>query len=226
MADPAALETWDGEDVRLSDTILARLSEAYRKFRNTFRWALGNLSDFDFATDSVAPSEMHEMDLWVLSRTEKLVADCLAAVRVQADKKKIALKTDIPYPRPSIRGDALRLRQILINLLSNAVKFTEAGSVAVSLVCEADHSMSLVVTDTGIGMSPDEVTVALEPFGQIENAITKKYEGAGLGLPLAKRLVEIHGGQLIITSAKGKGTVIRAQLPADRVTWPVSVAAE
>jgi len=67
------------EDVRLSDTILARLSEAYRKFRNTFRWALGNLGDFDPVTDSVAPSEMQEIDLWVLSRTEKLVADCLAS---------------------------------------------------------------------------------------------------------------------------------------------------
>jgi isoleucyl-tRNA synthetase len=67
------------EDVRLSDTILARLSEAYRKFRNTFRWALGNLNDFDPTIDSVPPSEMQEIDLWVLSRTEKLVADCLAS---------------------------------------------------------------------------------------------------------------------------------------------------
>jgi len=67
------------EDVRLSDTILARLSEAYRKFRNTFRWALGNLGDFDPATDSVFPADMQEIDLWVLSRTEKLVADCLAS---------------------------------------------------------------------------------------------------------------------------------------------------
>jgi isoleucyl-tRNA synthetase len=67
------------EDVRLSDTILARLSEAYRKFRNTFRWALGNLSDFDPAIDSVSPAEMQEIDLWVLSRTETLVADCLAS---------------------------------------------------------------------------------------------------------------------------------------------------
>jgi isoleucyl-tRNA synthetase len=66
------------EDVRLSDTILARLSEAYRKFRNTFRWALGNLSDFDPTTDSVSPADMQEIDLWVLSRTEKLVSDCLA----------------------------------------------------------------------------------------------------------------------------------------------------
>jgi signal transduction histidine kinase len=68
--------------------------------------------------------------------------------------------------------------------------------------------------------------VALEPFGQVENAITKKYEGAGLGLPLAKRLVELHGGELIIMSAKGAGTAIRVQLPADRVAWPVRVAAE
>jgi isoleucyl-tRNA synthetase len=67
------------EDVRLSDTILARLSEAYRKFRNTFRWALGNLSDFDPVRDAVPPAEMHEIDLWVLSRTEKLVSDCLAS---------------------------------------------------------------------------------------------------------------------------------------------------
>jgi isoleucyl-tRNA synthetase len=66
------------EDVRLSDTILARLSEAYRKFRNTFKWALGNLSDFDPATDAVSPAEMQEIDLWILSRTETLVSDCLA----------------------------------------------------------------------------------------------------------------------------------------------------
>jgi two-component system, cell cycle sensor histidine kinase PleC len=156
----------------------------------------------------------------------QLVANSMAAVRVQADKKKIALITDIADTRPLIRGDALRLRQVLINLLSNAVKFTETGRVIVSLVCEADNCVSLVVTDTGIGMSPDEVTLALEPFGQVENAITKKYEGAGLGLPLAKRLVELHDGQLIIDSAKGTGTAIRVQLPAERIAWPVSEAAE
>jgi isoleucyl-tRNA synthetase len=67
------------EDVRLSDTILARLSEAYRKFRNTFKWALGNLNDFDPAADAVSPAEMQEIDLWILSRTETLVSDCLAS---------------------------------------------------------------------------------------------------------------------------------------------------
>jgi two-component system cell cycle sensor histidine kinase PleC len=69
----------------------------------------------------------------------------------------------------------VRLRQIVINLLANAVKFTEAGSVTVSLAW--DHSLSMTVTDTGIGMSHDEIAIALEPFEQVENAITKTYEG-------------------------------------------------
>jgi|SRR5665213_1978953 len=152
----------------------------------------------------------------------EIVAASLAAVRVQADKKKIALAVHIPPRTPFIRGDALRLRQVLINLLSNAVKFTEAGQVTVSVACDARRGLSVTVADTGIGMSPDEVAVALEPFGQIENAIIKKYEGTGLGLPLAQRLVELHGGRLIIESVKGVGTTINVQLPAERLVRSVS----
>jgi signal transduction histidine kinase len=154
-----------------------------------------------------------------------LVAASLAAVRVQADRKKIQLAADIPRPVPLVRGDALRLRQILINLLSNSVKFTESGHVRVSIECDLAHGFSFTVTDSGIGMSADEIALALEPFGQIENAITKKYEGTGLGLPLAKRLVELHGGRLIIASTKGAGSTVRVQLPAERIVQPVSEAA-
>jgi two-component system cell cycle sensor histidine kinase PleC len=155
-----------------------------------------------------------------------LVSGSLAAVRVQAEKKNLELLVDIPSMRPLVRGDALRLRQILINLLSNAVKFTEAGSVRVSLACDADGAFSITVGDTGIGMSPDEIATALEPFGQVENAITKKYEGTGLGLPLARHLAELHGGSIAITSVKGAGSSVRVQLPADRVVWRVPQAAE
>jgi len=154
-----------------------------------------------------------------------LVTESMTAVRVQADQKQVALQTDIPPRRPMIKGDRLRLRQILINLLSNAVKFTETGRVSVSVAYD-DQCLSLVVCDTGIGMSPEEVALALQPFGQVENAIIKKYEGAGLGLPLARRLTELHGGELVITSAKAVGTEVRLQLPAERVIWPVSQAAE
>lgn len=155
----------------------------------------------------------------------EIVTASLAAVRVQADKKKLALGSEIPTPRPMLRADPLRLRQVIINLLSNAVKFTETGRVKVSLSCDPDRSFSITVTDTGIGMSADDISLALQPFGQVENAITKKCDGAGLGLPLARQLAELHGGSLVITSSKGAGTSVRVQLPSERVVWPVSQAA-
>lgn len=124
-----------------------------------------------------------------------------------------------------IRGDRLRLRQIMINLLSNAVKFTEIGRVSVSVIYDEQH-LSLVASDTGIGMSPEEVPLAVQPFGQVENAIIKKYDGTGLGRPLARQVTELHGGELVITSVKAVGTEVRLQLPAERVIWPVSQAAE
>ena len=152
-----------------------------------------------------------------------LVSACLAKVRVQAETKKIELRPDIPNPCPKIRADPLQLRQIVMNLLSNAVKFTEAGSVTVSL--RWDHSLSITVADTGIGMSHDEIAIGLEPFEQVENAITKRYEGTGLGLPLAKRLVELHGGTIVITSTKGAGTSVCVQLPAERMVGKMAQAA-
>ena len=153
----------------------------------------------------------------------ELIDACLATVRVQAETKKIELRPDIPRPCPKIRADHLRLRQIVINLLSNAVKFTEAGSITVSLRWE--DSISITVADTGIGMSHDEIAIGLEPFEQVENAITKTYEGTGIGLPLAKRLVELHGGTIVITSTKGAGTSVCVQLPADRIVGEMAQAA-
>jgi signal transduction histidine kinase len=151
----------------------------------------------------------------------EIVAASIATMRVQAANKKITLTADIPPEAPFIRGDALRLRQVLINLVSNAVKFTEAGHVTVSVAFDAAQGFRFTVADTGIGMSPVEIKKALEPFGQVENAITKKYEGTGLGLPLAQRLVELHGGRLEIESAKGIGTTIVVLLPLDRVVRSV-----
>jgi len=126
---------------------------------------------------------------------------------------------------PLIRGDSLRLRQVLINLISNAVKFTEVGHVTVSVACDAAHGFRFTVADTGIGMSPADIVVALEPFGQIETVLSKKNVGTGLGLPLAQRLVELHGGRLEIESVKGTGTTIVVHLPLDRVVRSVSEVA-
>ena len=111
-----------------------------------------------------------------------------------------------------VEGEAAKLRQIFLNLLSNAMKFTGPGGT-VELSAEEDgESVSVVVADSGIGMSPQDIQVALTPFGQVDNRLERKYEGTGLGLPLAKGLVELHGGSLLIESALGAGTRITVRL--------------
>jgi signal transduction histidine kinase len=157
----------------------------------------------------------------------EIIESSLAFVRLQAERKNIALETILPGAVPTVRADALALRQILINLLSNAVKFTpEAGQVTLSLHREASGDLCFVVADTGIGMSAEETEIALEAFRQVETSLTKQYEGSGLGLPLAKRLVELHGGVLAIESAKGAGTAVRFTLPAARVESRAAAPAE
>lgn len=174
----------------------------------------------------ISKIEAGKMDLddEILDPTE-IVDASLAAIRMQASKKGIAIDVEYSHVIPLIRGDAVRLRQVLINLLTNAIKFTESGRVAIMTAYDSTHSFRFIVTDTGIGMSSEDVKKALEPFGQIENAITKKYEGTGLGLPIARRLVEIHGGRLDVTSMKGAGTTVIVYLPADRVVESRSEAA-
>jgi signal transduction histidine kinase len=111
-----------------------------------------------------------------------------------------------------------RLRQILLNLLSNAVKFTpREGTVGVLLRRRTDGGAEFEVHDTGIGMTAAEIGIALEPFGQIDSAHSRQHPGTGLGLPLARRLTELHGGTLTVRSEKGRGTTVIVTLPASRV---------
>jgi signal transduction histidine kinase len=162
-----------------------------------------DVSKIDLSDEQIDPAE--------------IVRASIATMRLQAANKKIMLTADIPHGLPFIRGDSLRLRQALINLVSNAVKFTQAGHVTVSVACDTASGFSFTVADTGIGMSPAEIVVAMEPFGQIDSTYSKKNEGTGLGLPLAQRLIELHGGRIEIDSIKGVGTTIVVHLPLDRV---------
>jgi two-component system, cell cycle sensor histidine kinase PleC len=147
-----------------------------------------------------------------------LVKASVAFLNQRGSCDRITLETDVPNEPPLIRGDELKLRQALNNLLSNAIKFTpEGGRVTVRFEFAPDGELVISVSDTGIGMSPDEITVALEPFSQVDSSFIKRYEGTGIGLPLAKRLVELHGGTLAIESVKEVGTTVRAHLPANRV---------
>jgi PAS domain S-box-containing protein len=141
--------------------------------------------------------------------------------------KPPALALRIAENLPPLLADKKRVRQILVHILSNAVKFTPAsGSVSVEAARAADGGIVVVVADNGIGMSPDRITHALEPFKQLDTSLARRFEGAGLGLPLANALVKLHGGWLTIQSAQGRGTIVTVHFPAERVMpYAVSLCA-
>jgi two-component system, cell cycle sensor histidine kinase PleC len=110
--------------------------------------------------------------------------------------------------------------------LSNAIKFTEPrGSVAITARHTEDGRMAFEVRDTGLGMTASEIEIALEPFGQIDPGYTTTHQGTGLGLPLARRLAELHGGSLRIESEKGRGTTVTVTLPGPTASGESSAAA-
>jgi len=145
------------------------------------------------------------------------VAFCVQMVAEMAKRGEIDWAVAVEEGLPAFWGDVKKLRQVLINLLSNAIKFTPAGgSVTVSAARETTGGVLVRIADTGIGIGPDQIPIALAPFGQVDGSLARKYEGVGLGLPLAKKLVEMHGGTLEIDSALGKGTTVSVRLPAKR----------
>jgi signal transduction histidine kinase len=119
---------------------------------------------------------------------------------------------------PSLRADRRAVLQMLLNLLSNAIKFTPTGGrITISAAHNPDGTLALSVTDTGIGIAPENIAKVLEPFGQVADAYTRGHAGTGLGLPLTKSLVEAHGGSLGIESTLGKGATVTVRFPAGRV---------
>jgi signal transduction histidine kinase len=151
---------------------------------------------------------------------EQIVLEALVAVEQQATVGGVYLKSVLFCLDLGtfIYGDKTKLTQILINLLSNAIKFTPAGgTVDISAAAAPDGGLNLTVGDTGIGMSNEEVEQALELFRQVDNCLSRRFEGAGLGLPLAVQLTELHGGTLTIESTPGTGTTVVVHFPADRI---------
>ncbi len=143
-----------------------------------------------------------------------------AAARIvlpRATEKGVSIKTSVDPCIKSMIGDERRIKQILVNLLSNATKFTdEGGRVILSAHANDNGSFAIDVVDTGIGMTEDQISIALMKFGQVKNAQFADQEGTGLGLPLVKGLVEAHQGKLIIQSRYGQGTTVTVLFPGDR----------
>ena len=148
----------------------------------------------------------------------ELVRRSLPAIAPQAEARGISLALDLPADLPAVRADEARLRQVLLNLLSNAVKFTpDDGAIRVQVQLEPAGALRVSVIDTGIGMAPHETEIALERFRQVDDTVTKRFGGTGLGLPIAKELLVMHGGTLEIVSTPGAGTTVHMRLPAERL---------
>jgi signal transduction histidine kinase len=135
--------------------------------------------------------------------------------------ERLEFETDFAEPRLGLRADQRALRQMLINLLSNAVKFTpEGGRITVAAGTDGEGRFVVSVRDTGIGIAEEDQPKVLLPFNQVDSKLSRKYEGTGLGLPLTKRLMELHGGWLEIDSALECGTTVSLVFPPDRVLAP------
>ncbi|MEE8445869.1 MAG: PAS domain-containing protein, partial [Alphaproteobacteria bacterium] len=148
----------------------------------------------------------------------KAVASCLHLVSGRAEESGVLLENAVAASLPALLADERSLRQILLNLLSNAVKFTPAGgSVTVNAAVDDAGRMIIEVADTGIGIAKRDISKVLKPFGQVASSLTRQQEGTGLGLPMAKSLVDLHGGELRIDSRKGCGTSVKIVFPRTRV---------
>jgi signal transduction histidine kinase len=145
---------------------------------------------------------------------QRLVAEAIRIVSEQARARNLNLVTKLPEEELEVWGDERAIKQVLLNLLSNAIKFShDRQSVRIRVSLTRDRDLMLEVEDHGIGMTEHETTRALQPFGQATSATTRTHGGTGLGLPIAKGLVEAHGGTLAIESTPGRGTTVRVTVP-------------
>jgi len=146
---------------------------------------------------------------------EEILQVTVASLAPAASEAGVALESRFDASLPAVKGDPAKLGQVFGNIINNAIKFTPPGGRAtVEAFANAEGGASVRVRDTGFGMTAEEIAVALTPFGQVDDSRTRWRDGAGLGLPIAKALVQLHGGRLEIRSAKSEGTEVTVSLPS------------
>jgi signal transduction histidine kinase len=193
----------------------ARYRDYASSIRDSGAHLLALINDvLDFAKIDAGRLELAEEEIDI----GELFEASLRMVKSAADEAGLALHKEIAEGELlRLRGDHRRVKQVLLNLLSNAIKFTPGpGTVTISAGRQGGRIV-ITVADTGIGIAADDLHKALEPFGQIDNRLARAYEGTGLGLPLSKQLMALHGGSLRLDSVPGAGTTVTLSFPAERV---------
>jgi signal transduction histidine kinase len=187
----------------------------YKEFADDILHAGQHL--MDVITDILDIAKAQSGTIELQKRTVRPEAVARAAVRIVHETARdadIALATEIDEELPTIEADTVRLRQVLLNLLSNAIKFTSAGGAINISVRRHPEGVAIQVRDTGTGMARDDILRALQPFIQVDASLARRHGGTGLGLPLTKIFVELHGGRLEIDSEVNVGTTVTVVLPA------------
>jgi two-component system cell cycle sensor histidine kinase PleC len=156
----------------------------------------------------------------------EVLESALESTRKLFDAKQQPVDMRLEPNLPEIAGDARRLRQLFVNLLSNASKFTaDKGRILVMAKAIKDGSITIAIADTGMGMTHEQIVMALKPFAQVQGHLTRTQEGTGLGLPLAMGIVKLHGGSLYLDSQPNAGTTAVVTLPRDAasISTPIPV---
>jgi len=179
---------------------------------------LGIISDIlDLSKVEAGELDIDEEEVDVI----EMITACETMVIGRADEMGVSLAFDVAADLPPLYADPLRVKQILLNLLGNAIKFTpEGGRIKVTGGTIADGGLAIAVMDTGIGIDEEDISRVLEKFGQVRGGHTHAHEGAGLGLALAKTLMDLHDGALHIESEVGKGTTVTVTFPPERAKRP------
>jgi PAS domain S-box-containing protein len=203
----------------LKDQIFGPIgSQRYREYANDIYNSGSHLLSLINDILDISKLDAGQLELYLEPvKIGDLIVDCVHSVEALAAKSNIRVRIDAASHPHLLHADERRLRQMLLNLLSNAIKFTEMnGEVRISALPSV-NGFAIVVSDTGIGIEPENIAKALDRFGQIDSSLSRKYQGTGLGLPLTKHLAELHGATLEIESQVNVGTTVTILFPQKSV---------
>lgn len=202
----------------MKDEVFGPIDPQYREYSESIHTSGRHLLDLINDVLDLSKIEAGRIEL-AEAETDipELVGTCVRLLSERMQSAGLQCKVTVQKNLPTMMLDERRVKQVLLNLMSNAVKFTPpGGAISISASRAAQGGIEMSVRDTGVGMSAEEIPRALSKFGQIDGELTRQHDGTGLGLPIAKSLMEMHGGAFTIESEKGKGTEIRLWLPPER----------
>jgi signal transduction histidine kinase len=193
-------------------------TEQYKEYsqdiKSSGQHLLGIINDIlDLSKAEAGKLNLQEQDVSLVN----IINSSLRLLRDKAAENGLRVAFDVPASDTIVHADPRLLSQVFLNVLSNAVKFTpKGGSVTINIDEEAAGSVVVRVIDTGIGIKSEHIEKVFAPFVQIEGSLSRSYEGTGLGLPLTKNVMRLHGGEIVLKSELGQGTTVLLQFPAER----------